>query len=549
MNEYVAAVVDELYELGIREVVLSPGSRSTPLSMLFCEYSKYKVFLNIDERSAAFFALGIAKEHQRPVVLVCTSGSAAAHYLPAVIEAKYSRIPLMILTADRPPELQNVGAPQTINQNRLFGAFTNYYEELAIPDTQNQYTYPRVVMQKAYLKCCKTPNGPVHINIPIREPLVPEMNKEYFQYGKKLRPYQFSVGLVQVDYNLTHIHEKKGIIVCGADPLCACLKEIIELGERLKSPILADPLSNLRSCSCDAIIDSYDAFLKDSTVREMLRPDYILLFGQTPISKRLQQFIAQSENVECYQIDEAAEYRNPSLLTTQYIQTNTKIFIQRIKCCNEDSGYLKLWQSQQRKMRTKLETVLNEEILFEGKIVRMLQNMMPYDSRLVVANSMSIRDVDYFWKAKEQAVKILCNRGTNGIDGTISTALGVSTSGRPTILITGDLAFFHDLNGLLIGKTHALNLVIILLNNDGGGIFQYLPQKGKKHFEYLFTTSHGMDFQAVQKLYRVVYHKTDSYIDFEQNFLDSIEKTGITIIEVNTDRERSQKLHEKYTSP
>ena len=176
MNEYIAVAIDELSLLGIKEAVLSPGSRSTPLSMWFCEHSEIHTYLNIDERSAAFFALGIAKKKNRPVVLVCTSGSAAAHYLPAVTEAKRSRIPLILLTADRPAELQNVGAPQTINQHKIFGEFLNYYEELSIPDEKQQFVYPRIVMQKAYLKCNGMNAGPVQINIPIREPLVPDLN-------------------------------------------------------------------------------------------------------------------------------------------------------------------------------------------------------------------------------------------------------------------------------------------------------------------------------------------------------------------------------------
>lgn len=205
MNEYIASVVDELYELGVREVVISPGSRSTPLSMLFCEYKKYKVYLNIDERSSAFFALGIAKEQYRPVALVCTSGSAVAHYFPAITEARHSRIPLIILTADRPPELQNVGAPQTINQNNIFGGFANYYEELAIPNESNFYTYPRIVMRKAFLKCQGNPKGPAHINIPLREPLVPELDQKYFEYGRDDIPFHFESGVEQVQFDVSQM--------------------------------------------------------------------------------------------------------------------------------------------------------------------------------------------------------------------------------------------------------------------------------------------------------------------------------------------------------
>lgn len=546
MNEYIAAAVDELYELGVREVVISPGSRSTPLAMLFCEHS-FKVYVNIDERSAAFFALGIAKEFKRPVVLVCTSGSAVAHYFPAVIEAKHSRVPLIILTADRPSELQRVGAPQTIDQNKLYGDFLKYYEELAIPEEKLLYTYPRMVMRKAYLYCQGIPKGPVQINIPLREPLVPELKEKYFQAGRDKKAFQFLSGKYEVEFDYSCFYGKKVIIAAGGDASSNYGEEIISLGEKLKAPVLADPLSNIRSYKNKVIVDSYDAFLKDKAVRKMLQPDYILLFGQPPVSKRLQQFIKENESSECLQIDTALEYRNPSLTTTKYIQADAKKFAMQINYTSSDEEYLGAWQKLQRDMREKLERAREEEILFEGKIVQLTQDIMPENSRLVAANSMSIRDLDYFWKAENKAVKLLCNRGVNGIDGTISTALGVSTAGYPTVLLTGDLAFFHDMNGLLLGKTHGLNLVIILINNDGGGIFQYLPQKGSKHFDYLFKTPHGMDFQGVQALYGVGYHKVTDYENYKSSLEKALSSKGISIIEVDTEMDISYELHEKYT--
>lgn len=548
MNEYIALAVDELYRLGLREIVLSPGSRSTPLSMLFCEYKKFKVYLDIDERSAAFFALGISKEFSRPVILVCTSGSAAGHYLPAVMEAKYSRIPLIILTADRPPELQNVGAPQTINQNNIFGGFVNYNEELSVPDEKNYYTYPRIVMRKAFLKCQGVVKGPVQINIPLCEPLVPELNEVYFNSGRSPISFQYLSGIEKARIDIEFLKGKKGIIVCGPDAFCDCQKEVIALGERLKAPILADPLSNMRSHKSEVIIDSYDAFLKDNIAKSELKPEYIFLFGQAPVSKRLQQFISLHNDIFCLQVDTSGDYRNPSLTTTHYVQASINEFIDQIHYINTDDTYLKRWRDWQERMRRKMDLAAQEPAMFEGKIVQILQSMMPENGRLVVANSMSIRDIDYFWKSKDQKVKILCNRGTNGIDGTISTALGVSTCGNPTVLLTGDLAFYHDMNGLLVGKTHGLNLVIILINNDGGGIFQYLPPKGKKYFDYLFSTPHGVDFKGVQTLYGVNYHKVSDYTDFQESFLNVIKDQGIHVLEVATDKERSWELHEKYTT-
>lgn len=548
MNEYIAAVVDELHCLGVKEAVLSPGSRSTPLSMWLCEQTNINTYLDIDERSAAFLALGIAKKKNKPVVLVCTSGSAVAHYLPAVIEAKHSRIPLIILSADRPAELRNVGAPQTIDQDRILGQFLNYYEELAIPDENQQFIYPRIVMQKAYLKCSAICAGPVQINVPIKEPLVPELDAKFFVLGRNCHKLQMNLGKMVTPFSQEFFRHKKGIIVCGAKPGKQYPEKMISLGKMLNAPVLADPLSNVRQYDDEVIIDSYDSFLKNENIKAELEPDYILLFGQAPISKRLQQFIALNKNAECLQVDASTEYRNPSLTTTLFIQTEPEDFVERISYQNEDNSYLKRWQFWQKKMRDKLETAWQEKEMFEGKIIQMLQEAMPKESYLVSANSMAIRDIDYFWKADDKKVKILCNRGANGIDGTISTALGVSICGNPTVLLTGDLAFYHDMNGLLVGKNHGLDLVIILINNDGGGIFQYLSQKGKRYFDYLFSTPHGIDFQGVQTLYGVKYHKVSDYTDFQESFSNAIKGQGIHVLEVVTDKERSRELHEKYTT-
>ena len=253
--------------------------------------------------------------------------------------------------------------------------------------------------------------------------------------------------------------------------------------------------------------------------------------------------------MDCIQIDPSTEYRNPCLTTTQCINSDVKRFVQQIQHINEDDSYLCQWQYWQKKMRVKLETARFEEELFEGKIVQLIQDMLPEESRLAVANSMSIRDVDFFWKSCSKSIKIFCNRGTNGIDGTVSTALGISTSGHPTILLTGDLALFHDMNGFLLGKRHCLNLIVVLLNNNGGGIFQYLPQKGGKFFDYLFSTPHGIKFEGIRILYGIKYCRIDGYDNFCKEFKIALQSEGVHILEVNTNQEISWKLHEKYTTP
>lgn len=548
MTNYIAALVDELHELGVREVVISPGSRSTPLSILFCEHD-FEIFVNVDERSAGFFALGIAKEKARPVVLVCTSGSAVANYLPAIVEAKYSGVPLIVLTADRPHELRNVGAPQAIDQNKIFSNFTKYYEELALPeDNEIMYRHVRVVMHKAYASAMSKEYGVVHINVPVREPLIPDLSKLDFTLGRKKNKFEYIEGKSQISLDNSILKNKNGIIICGGDAYSDYHKEVLELGERLKAPILADPISNMRNYSKDIIIDSYDAFLKNDSIKRELKPEFIIHFGQVPVSKRLQQFLALHNESLYIQVGESFNYHNPSLSTKKYISSSPKLFAESIYIENSNSEYLDKWLIYQKQMREQINSAINQEDLFEGKLIQKLQNILPEKSRLVVANSMAIRDVDYFFEARNQNIKVLCNRGANGIDGTISTALGVSTSNEPTILLIGDLAFNHDINGLLVGKTHNLNLIILLLNNDGGGIFRYLPQSKEKHFEYLFLTPQSINFEGIKTLYDAIYYEAKDYKSFEDDFNEALSLEGVKVIEIKFDSELSKVLHDKYTT-
>ena len=549
-NEYLAPFVDELFNLGVREAVFSPGSRSTALAMLFEEYKKYDTYVNIDERSAAFFALGIAKANRRPVVLVCTSGSAAAHHFPAITEAKTSRIPLIILTADRPAELQFVGAPQTLDQTRFFGNFVNHFENLEAPQPQakNFWTYPRKVAQRAFLSALDQMAGPVQINIPLRDPLVPELKSENYEKGRSKLPFKFFKGQQSASFDEALLSSKT-LILAGANSSENYSESLLKLAEQLKAPILADPLSNLRNHNSPFVMDSYDAFLANDDLKTDLKAESILLFGQMPVSKRLQQFIALNDDAEFIQVDPALAYRNPSLTTTIMVQSNVTTFANSIQKVNQDFSYLEKWQKAQEKMRHQLEKVAQEENPFEGRFVQELQkHLKALDAQLLVSNSMEIRDIDYWWKKEDSKVRILGNRGVNGIDGTESTALGIATTGKPTVLLTGDLSMLHDLNGLIIGKTHELNLTIVLFNNDGGGIFHHLAQKGVPNFDYLFSTPHGLNFEGLAELTGLDYHLVSNYADFGQQFETSIRQPGIHLLEIKTDKDLSLALHKKYTA-
>ena len=573
MNEYIAALVDEFYQLGVRHAVFSPGSRSTTMAMLFKEHEGFETYMNIDERSASFMALGIAKAHKEPTVLVCTSGSAVAHYLPAILEAQYSGIPLIVLSADRPHTLLHVGAPQTVDQHKIFGTAVNYFEELAVPQESHYYTYPRQVARKAYMKAMDTKKGPVHINVPLFEPLVPELSRNHFEAGrssfKVVKPNYSSVFSCDNRNNLTHINNvidvahnndstkeindlleryERILILAGPQIDVDEADMIRSFGEALQAPIFADPLSNVRGCdTSNVVISTYDALLAGKALWHELKPDCVIQFGQIVVSKRVQQMLASWTDVEYIEVNPTMDSMNPTGKTTMHVQASIDVFTHLYGKNNNSDKYLKLWQRLEQEGKKQLSTAIDEPHCFEGRTIRELQEHIPEDGQVFVANSMTIRDFDYFWFSGESKAALYGNRGVNGIDGTISTALGLAANGKPTYLVTGDLSLFHDLNGLAVAKTHNLNLTIILHNNDGGGIFEYLPQKGTKHFDYLFSTSQGLDYSGAAKLYGCGYTKISTPDELSSVLAKIGQESGVHIIEIPTNREYSRELHEKYT--
>ena len=573
MNEYIAALVDEFYQLGVRHAVFSPGSRSTTMAMLFKEHEGFETYMNIDERSASFMALGIAKAHKEPTVLVCTSGSAVAHYLPAILEAQYTGVPLIVLSADRPHTLLHVGAPQTVDQHKIFGTAVNYFEELAVPQESHYYTYPRQVARKAYMKAMDTKKGPVHINVPLFEPLVPELSRNHFEAGrssfKVVKPNYSSVFGCDNRNNLTHINNvidvahnndstkeindlleryERILILAGPQIDVDEADMIRSFGEALQAPILADPLSNVRGCGTSkVVISTYDALLAGKALWHELKPDCVIQFGQIVVSKRVQQMIASWTDVEYIEVNSTMDSMNPTGKTTMHVQASIDVFTHVYGKNNNSDTYLNIWRRLDQAGKKQLSSTIDEPHCFEGRTIRELQKQIPEDGQIFVANSMTIRDFDYFWFSGESKAVLYGNRGVNGIDGTISTALGLAANGRPTYLVTGDLSLFHDLNGLAVAKTHNLNLTIILHNNDGGGIFEYLPQKGTKHFDYLFSTSQGLDYSGAAKLYGCGYTKISSPDELSSVLAKIGQESGVHIIEIPTNREYSRELHKKYT--
>ena len=324
---------------------------------------------------------------------------------------------------------------------------------------------------------------------------------------------------------------------------------------------MADPLSNVRRRYNSAdnqsnkegidtnnvVISTYDALLAGQALWRELKPDCVIQFGQIVVSKRVQQMIASWTDVEYIEVNPTMDSMNPTGKTTMHVQACIDVFTHLYGKNNNSDGYLNIWQRLDQEGKKQISTVIDEPHCFEGRTIRELQEHIPEDGQVFVANSMTIRDFDYFWFGGESKAVLYGNRGVNGIDGTISTALGLAANGKPTYLVTGDLSLFHDLNGLAVAKTHNLNLTIILHNNDGGGIFEYLPQKGTKHFDYLFSTSQGLDYSGAAKLYGCGYTKISSPDELNSVLANVSQETGVHIIEIPTNREYSRELHKKYT--
>lgn len=559
LTAYIAAFVDELSQMDIKHAVISPGSRSTPVSMLLASHPSIKTHINIDERSAAFYALGLAKATQNPVALICTSGTAAANYYPAVVEANLSRVPLIVITADRPHELRDVGAPQTINQIHLYGDHVKWFSEMAVPaGAESDLAYVRNISRRAVIEAKKKPAGPVHLNMPIKEPLIPDMKEDYYHAGRFSHTVasDFDTGCLQVsqatlDKLASELdRNQKGLIICGEIHDAAFAEKVIQLGKQLKYPILADPLSQLRTSSKSAdIIDCYDSLLKVEAVKGELKPDIIIRFGAMPVSKPLMLFLKACREAIHIVVDSGSGWREPAGVPASFIYSDEAWLCKQLTelvSAKESNKWYTDWTVLNRQVKRVLTSLRDEERLNEGKVFLELQDVTPVDCQIFVSNSMPIRDCDTFFHTHKSDRKIHCNRGANGIDGVVSSALGVSAVGLPTLLVIGDLSFFHDLNGLLAAKMLNGNITIIVINNDGGGIFSFLPQAAEKeHFEELFGTPHGLDFSHAVNMYGGEFTRVRDWEHFRQAVSGSFEKEGINVIEVQTNREENVQLHRK----
>jgi 2-succinyl-5-enolpyruvyl-6-hydroxy-3-cyclohexene-1-carboxylate synthase len=560
LTAYLAAFVVELVQTGIKDVVVSPGSRSTPMAMVMAEHPEINIHIHVDERSAAFFALGMAKAANKPVAILCTSGTAAANYFPAIVEARYSRVPLLVLTADRPHELREVGAPQAIDQIHLYGQHVKWFADMALPESSSEVIrYARTVCARAAAIASQAPAGPVHLNFPFREPLIPKIDEDTFILDE--RP----MGYVHVRNGEMTLREdefreiaqklngyKNGIIVCGniADERFAQI--ITELSKKLKYPILADPLSQLRSGQhpLENVVETYDTFLRNEDAVSYLKPEVILRFGAMPISKALTIFLKENHQAEQFVIDGAGGWRDPASLSTEMIYCNETIFCEQLSAYIQPSkseDFLEKWQKVNNLTKANMALIKDHQELSEGRLFYQLAQMLPENATLFVGNSMPIRDLDSFFLNNQKSIKVMANRGANGIDGTVSTALGAAVYSEPLYLVLGDLTFFHDLNGMVASKLYGIDIRIIVVNNNGGGIFSFLPQaQHPKNFELLFGTPLNLEFEHSVTMFNGNYTKVKDWEHFNELMNQSSYAKGLNVYEVVTNRDSNLTQHRDF---
>lgn len=553
---WASVAVETLARLGLQTVVVCPGSRSTPLTFAFARHPEIEALPILDERSAAFFALGCAKRQHLPVALVCTSGTAGANFYPAVIEAYESNVPLLVFTADRPPEMRDCASGQTIDQQRLYGNFVRHYRELAVPEsTPEMLAYFRQSLVSAWGRAIASPRGPIHFNCPFRDPLPPLADGKTEHLATTFDTDRFfatvqppTPAIEQTPYlSLSQWREcSEGIIIAGAaapeNPEAYC-KAVNDLAETLSWPVLAEglsPLRNYRSLN-DSLVSTYDIILRDSERADYLMPKQVIQLGVLPTSKVLREWLGRSQPQRW--IIGSQRNLDPLHGPTRFITTDieTIAWLATHKPLSESlSPYHQRWLAYESTVRRALDIRLAKETaLVESKVVWLLSQHLPERSPLFVANSMPVRDVEYFWGGGDRHIQPAFNRGANGIDGTLSTAMGLAHHNAPTVLLTGDLAFLHDTNGLLNIPQFVGSLTIVLINNGGGGIFEMLPiSEFEPEFETYFVTPQPVNFEAMCETYGMAYRRVEKARELVE-MIEKLPERGVRLLEVVCDRKQS----------
>ena len=579
--------VDELARAGLKAVCIAPGSRSTPLTLAFARHGGIKIYTHLDERSAAFFALGLALASDEPVALVCTSGTAAANFFPAIVEAHMSRVPLLVITADRPPELRYSGANQTIDQIKMYGDYALWSVDAPLPEANPPaltIRSLRTLANRAYAKANGIRKGVVHINMPFRKPLEPiPVASDAVEVPKGAEAREISPLWRDTEVAYTQIWSlnrfvdpvprntliaiieqyERGLIVCGTH--CprfldfyrdiAVLsphdfeQHVVALANVSKYPLIADPLSfvRFRGRVSEFVLGGYDNYINlDIAPKEV---DVVIRFGNMPLSDRFSQYLSRLNLKHYIHIENSGMWSDDSHQITHYFQAQEGELCQQVVEALKSDDPMPPLNRETTVLRTQyvaLENqtwqVIDEEIAigayFDGAAVYDVVGLIPPDSTLFVGNSLPVRLLDQFGKPQNKKIYVYANRGASGIDGNISSALGAGAArpDKPLVAIVGDITFYHDMNGLLAVHRNGVPITIVLLNNDGGGIFHRLPIKNfDPAFTDLFVMPNGLQFEHAAKMYGLEYVRADDRESFRQAFSESVNNRLSRVIEVRTD--------------
>ena len=532
------------------DVVVCPGSRSTPMAVAVASHPGLRVQVHHDERSAGFMALGFALAARRPMPIITPSGTAAVELHPAVVEAHHACVPLLAVTADRPPELQGVGAPQTIDQERLFGSAVRWSAAPGPPDERGRSWWRRLGADSIAATIGVVP-GPAHLNLAFREPLLGASGRLPERTEDLARPAPPRWGVT--DETMARIlpaFAAQGVIVCGArsvvddDDRAA----IVELAEVLGWPILADHQSGMR-IEHDGVITTFDPVLRVESVAEELRPSCVLHIGGLLSSRVTNEWLARSGathlGLDRFGIVPDPDHVIGQAMHAPIADTCREVAALMAPRAVQGGDWRARWSAADGAAREAIDTAVEAQDWNEVQLASRLVRELPVGSVMVVSSSMPVRDLEWYLPAAS-GVRVLANRGANGIDGVVSTAVGAALAGAPTVLLIGDVAFLHDTNGLLGLAARPADLLIVVVDNDGGGIFSFLPQADAldhDSFEALFGTPHGLDLVAVAAAHGVAAERIDSAIGLSTAIESWRADGGSRVVVVQSERGRNRAVH------
>lgn len=617
------ALVDELARCGMEHACISPGSRNAPIALSLAREPRLRCHSHIDERCAGFFALGLAKATRLPVAVACTSGTAAAELLPAVIEAREARVPLLLLTADRPAELREVGAGQAIDQLKLYGCAAKWFFEVEMRDADEAgLRWMRTLACRAFWTALEGRPGVVHLNLPLREPLVSEQSLPADDTARprglpyvtrsRVQPHlgrsrpddayspsesDFDGAQQRLRELLTAAH--RGVVVAGREERGAEAASFAPAAARFCEaagwPLLADPLSGARRGA--AAIAHYDALLRDEAFSQRMRPDLVLRIGDLPVSKPLRSWLGAMRQVPQIALDPEGAWQDPGSTLSESFAVDPANALERLRDAviegSEAQEWLTRWRSEDERAGEAIRASIGGQ-LSEPALAAELGVLLPPQATLFVASSMPVREIETFWPVRDDPPRVLCNRGANGIDGIVSSAFGVAAAGTgPVVLLIGDVALAHDIGGLLAASRLQLRLTIVLVDNGGGGIFDFLPiasasmarepadrgldaergldagrgldtgpgsdaqaeagasvqaeqgTEAQDIFTRHIATPTGLDFAAAATLYRLRHERVRDIASFRSALEQSLACPGSTIIEVRGERAANAELHRR----